>query len=87
MVVLAISVDQGDSAQLVHSYMEEHKLSYQALLDPEQRVAKAYAVRGIPVTYLIDQEGSIIGAAMGARLWDKDEPRKLIAHLLEKPKK
>ncbi|HWP48649.1 MAG TPA: TlpA disulfide reductase family protein [Candidatus Limnocylindrales bacterium] len=87
LIVLAISVDQGDSAHLVQSYMEEHKLSYQALLDPEQRVAKAYAVRGIPVTYLIDPEGFIIGAAMGARLWDKDEPRKLIAHLLEKPEK
>jgi|GEM_PF-403115 len=86
LVVLAVSIDVGDSTQAVKSYMEEHKLSYGALLDPEQTVTKTYAVRGIPVTYLIDQEGYIIGAAMGARLWDKDEPRKLIAHLLEKPK-
>lgn len=87
LVVLAISVDQGDSTQLVKSYMEEHNLSYQALLDPEQKIAKAYAVRGIPITYLIDPEGFIVGAAMGARVWDKDASRKLIAHLLEKPEK
>ncbi len=87
LVILAVSIDQGDSIQLVRSYMEEHKLSYGSLLDPENAVGKMYAVRGIPVTYLIDGEGTIIGAAMGARLWDKKEARKLVAYLLEKPKK
>lgn len=84
LVILAISIDQGDSVQLVKSYMEEHKLTYGALLDPENTATKAYAVRGIPATYLIDTDGYIIGGAMGVRLWDKGAVRKLVAHLLDK---
>jgi len=87
LVILAVSIDLGDSLQLVRSYYEKYKYSYGSLLDPENTVAKMYAVRGLPTTYLIDREGYIIGLAIGARLWDKEGARKLITNLLEKPQK
>ncbi len=87
LVILAISLDQGDSLQTVRSYYKQYGYSYGALLDPEQEVAQMYAVRGIPATYLIDREGYIVGGVIGAKLWDKEETRKLIAHLLEKSEK
>lgn len=84
LVILAVSIDQGDSLQVVRAYYEKYGYSYGALLDSEMEVARLYGVRAIPASYLIDREGYILGIVLGANLWDKDGARKLITYLLEK---
>jgi hypothetical protein len=39
-------------------------------------------VRGLPATYLIDPDGRLIGAVIGARDWYRTEAKALIAGLL-----
>ena len=39
------------------------------LADPEMEITRLYGVKNIPVTYLIDPEGVILGRALGVRDW------------------
>ncbi len=83
--VLAVSVDVGHLpvvAAGVTRFMEELKLTFPALLDPEMEVARRYRVFGIPVTFLIDREGIIRAREQGFRDWTSPESRKKLQELL-----
>ena len=62
--------------------MQELKLTFPTLLDPTGQVASVYGLRGLPTTYLIGRDGSLIGGAVGARQWFSEEARGLIKQLL-----
>lgn len=80
-VLLAVAMDrQGE--ELARPFVEHLKLTFPVLLDRTSEVGHRYGVRGLPTTYLIDPEGRIIGAAIGAREWYRTEAKALIAGLL-----
>lgn len=81
LVMLAVSSDAG-GAKVVGPFMQDYRLTFPALLDPDGRVTRMYQVRGIPTTYLIDREGRVIGRAVGARDWATPEAQRLIELLL-----
>ena len=45
------------------------------MTDPEMEITRLYGVRNIPITYLVDPSGVIIGRALGPREWS--EPKLL----------
>lgn len=49
------------------------------LFDEDQDVSRAYLVRALPTTVLIDRQGTLVGRAVGPREWDA--PKTI--HLLE----
>jgi peroxiredoxin len=58
------------------------KLSFPVLLDPSERVARAYEERGVPTMFIIDKSGKITYAHVG------DDSSMNLAHELgieEKP--
>ena len=82
LVVLAVSVDvQGAAA--VTPFLEEQKFTYPIGLDPEMVLARLYAVRVLPTTFLVDRQGRLAGSALGPREWDAPEAAALLTSLLQ----
>ena len=61
--ILAISIDEDTKDAT--DFAAARKLNFPVLLDPKQRVAKAYEVEGIPTIYVIDKNGKIIYGHQG----------------------
>jgi len=53
------------------------------LFDEDQDVSRAYMVRALPTTVIIDRRGSLVGRAVGPREWDAPASLKLIQQLAE----
>jgi peroxiredoxin len=81
-ILLAVSMDR-QGAEVARSFVESLKLTFPVLLDPTLAVGRLYNVRGLPVTYLIDPDGQIIGTVIGARDWYRTEAKALVAGLLQ----
>jgi len=64
LVILAISDEAVDK---VSAFIHEKTYSYPILLDPEHKAAEAFAVQGIPKTYVFDREGKLAAQAMDRR--------------------
>lgn len=65
LVVLAVNMSRQDEPGKVAPFLEEHGLSFPALLDEEGRVASAYQMRSLPSSYFIDRAGIIREVVIG----------------------
>ncbi len=81
LTVVSVSIDRG-SIDPVKAFVEENKLTFPNLHDPNNEAAAQYAVRAIPVTYFIDRQGNALGFAVGPRPWDSDDMKSLLTKLL-----
>ncbi len=70
--VVAISIDRSNFDR-IRKYVEQYKLTFPILLDPDQKVRRSYFIMGLPTTYLIDGDGKLKGFASGARVWDSPD--------------
>lgn len=58
LLMIGVAVNETQGARAVREWIEKFKITYpQALATPE--VVAAYWVQGVPITYVIDQEGRI----------------------------
>ena len=78
--VLAVSIDRWNEDR-IQKYVEKNNLTFPVLLDQNQKVRKQYHVRGVPTSYLIDDDGKIRGYASGARSWDSTDSQDLLLSL------
>src|SRR3546814_20906925 len=46
------------------------------------RLQEAFPLYGLPVTYLIDQDGLVVGYIVGAAEWDSPEELELLRHYI-----
>lgn len=86
--VVAVSVDNlalsfGDPLEAVRGFVKEHGITFPILLDPEYRIESTYQIAGLPMSYLLDREGTIRGKYLGPRGWDEPEFEAKIRKLLE----
>lgn len=79
-VVLAVNMDEG--AKTVRPFVQQLKLSFPILLDPQGAVTRDYGVRALPVSFLIGRDGNIRWRAIGGRDWESADARKLFAQLV-----
>lgn len=78
--VLGISIDRSESA--LKKYLLQHPLSFPVLLDSKGEVfVRLYTLRGIPVTLIIDKEGSIAERFIGEQDFDSQRFREIISSL------
>lgn len=79
MDIEVITINLGESQDIVEKYISENKFKFHSLLDKDKAVAANYGVRSIPSTYIINKNGDIIANKLGAMEWDTSE----IINLLE----
>jgi len=81
--IVAVSVDMAD-IESVRAFVEKQKYTFTVLHDPRAKVMGAFRVRFIPVSYLIDKSGKVIGKAIGLRDWSQPPMIRLFEELLKK---
>jgi len=81
-VMIAVSLQE--SAQVVRDFFQKYKLTFTALLDSTGEVGRWFGIRAIPTTYILDRDGKVLGAAMGARQWDNKDAIALFEYLADK---
>ncbi len=80
-----IAVNQMEDVDQVFSFTGQLDLdlTFEVLFDTTSEVSQAYAVRGLPTTYLIDKQGNIRYRAVGGREFNHPEVIKIINKLIE----
>lgn len=81
LVILAINFREGPEE--VKAFFEEHHLTFKTLLDREAEAFGLYEAWSLPVTYLINKKGEIVGKVIGYRDWHNDLARSLFRQLLD----
>jgi peroxiredoxin len=67
LVVLAVGM--GESVKKIKAFFNKYGFTFPLLADNKMKITKLYGVRNIPVTYLIDPDGVVLGRALGVRDW------------------
>lgn len=69
LTILLIAID-GERKKAVQKIVNEKKMTLPVLLLCKEKVMEQYGVRGwVPQTFLIDQEGMLVGKIVGQRNW------------------
>ena len=72
-----------NALQAIERFYEQTGLSnLPILLDPRSRLAEAAGVTGLPMTMLVDRDGTEIARMRGAAAWHGDAARALVAHVI-----
>lgn len=71
VVVLAISID-GAGEKAVQAFLVQHPYTFTTPVDARMETARAFGVRGLPATYVINRQGAIV--AHGSGPVDFDSP-------------
>jgi cytochrome c biogenesis protein CcmG, thiol:disulfide interchange protein DsbE len=83
--IIAVSVDTTPDADVaVRNFRDRFGLTFPLLRDPTGDIQTAYAVSGLPTTFIIDRRGRIQQKLLGAREWDGEEMVAQLEKLLEK---
>ncbi|MCP3962943.1 MAG: TlpA family protein disulfide reductase [bacterium] len=67
VVVLGVSIDDPDAP--VESFVRQLGLTFPILWDPTKQVGATYRASSIPVSYLVDPLGRLVGVSRGSRDW------------------
>ena len=80
--VIAINVDEriGDALK----FLERHPTNYDSLSDPRGETAEAYALLGMPTSFVLDPEGRVTLVHVGFRRGDMKAIRAHIIELLDR---
>ena len=82
LLVLAISQDRG-GAVVAAPFLKKLDVNRLGLfLDSRMKLGRAFGVRALPWTILIDRDGNVVGHLPGYAEWDTDEAVALIRHYL-----
>ena len=63
----------GEDKRSIRKFNEKHGFSFPMVADTTLEIARLYGVENIPITYLINPEGVLIGRALGIRDWASTE--------------
>ncbi len=66
-----VAVNVREDRQTVDAFVEEFGYTYPVILDGDGRLSTNYGVRGIPTTFFIAPDGTVLGMLVGTRYWDE----------------
>ncbi|NIA68430.1 TlpA family protein disulfide reductase [Pelagibius litoralis] len=81
-LVAAVSEDRGGADKVVPFLDRLGLKELPVFLDQKGALARAFSVRGLPATFLIDRNGGIVAGLTGPAEWDSPEAIALIRHYL-----
>jgi thiol-disulfide isomerase/thioredoxin len=64
--LMFLSINSGETATKVRSYMQQFGFSFPALVDSKNEVAATYRILYLPTTILVDKNGVILEIKVGA---------------------
>ncbi|MFB3885881.1 MAG: TlpA disulfide reductase family protein [Thermodesulfobacteriota bacterium] len=70
--ILMPAID-GEKENRIQNVVKKNKVTLPVLLDVREKIARTYKVTFIPVAFLIDREGMIVGMIVGERDWSSPE--------------
>ena len=76
-----VAVNLQEDAGQVRGFADELRLSFRILLDSSGEIAATYGARTLPMSYIIDKDGSILARIIGTRSWDDPEFEQLFRTL------
>jgi len=69
LTILVITID-GERKRAAEKVIDQNKITLPVLLLLKEKTMDQYGVRGwMPQTYLVDQEGMLVGKIIGQRDW------------------
>lgn len=77
-----LAVDFGEGEPRVKAFLEKMRLQFTFLLDRDGSAARAWRVRVLPVSFVIDAEGRIRYSAVGDVAWDSPPVEQAIRGML-----
>ena len=83
--VLAVSVDDPGRAATIRAFVDQYKLTFEILHDPERKIVEQYDILGYPETFIIGRDGVIRKKLLSATDWNSPEHRALVERLLAEP--
>ena len=81
--LIVLAVGMGEDKSSIRNFNEKHGFTFPMVADSMLEIAKLYGVENIPITYLINPEGVIIGRALGIRDWASPKLLKFMDSKLE----
>jgi len=78
--VIAINLDE--ERQLADEFLKKYPATFTVAFDPKGKSAKAYGLRGMPSSYLIDRNGQLLSSHIGFRRTDREELEQKIRQAL-----
>ena len=64
--------------------MKKHKLSFPVLTDQEGTIKDLYQTTGVPESFVIDKDGTLIEIVIGPRNWATPEVIRYFRSLIQK---
>jgi len=81
LAIVAIATDT-EGKSVVAPFIQAYGLTFPVVLDPQNLVGAQLQVPGIPMSYLLDKRGRIVGFEVGARDWNTRKIRRLLDQML-----
>jgi thiol-disulfide isomerase/thioredoxin len=78
--IVAVNVDQRGAD--AHAFLDRHPVPYTVLADPDGQVARAYQLPGMPTSFLIGPDGTILWRHVGFRIGDEERVRARVLEAL-----
>lgn len=79
--IAAVSIDEGGT-EPVMAFARELGLTFDILHDGSGRIQQRYQTTGVPESYLLDRDGTILKRVIGAHDWSSPANLSLIARTL-----
>jgi peroxiredoxin len=77
-----LAIDIGETADDITPFTMEYDLDFPILLDPESKTATKWSVRGLPTSFLVDKQGTMVYQTIGGREWDDAQSVEIIKKIL-----
>ncbi len=81
LIIIAVTVDK--KREQIEQFIKKTEPAFIIAHDPAGTVAKAYKIRAMPTSYLINKNGQLVMTHAGFRSIDKDKLETTIQSLLE----
>ncbi len=83
-VLLTVTTDV--QRQGIAQFLSHVGVTLPVLFDEDQEVSRSFMVRGLPTTIVIGRDGTLLGRAVGPRVWDSPEAVAMIRQAMEQAK-
>ncbi len=83
-VLLTVTTDL--QRQGIAQFLSHAGISLPVFFDDDQEVSRSFMVRGLPTTVVVGRDGTLLGRAVGPRVWDSQESVALMRQMVENGK-